>query len=111
MIEDKWTAYAGSWSQPQAARDAALRDLVADTVTYCDPGANVTGRAAFSAHMAQFQKDMPGTYFEIRDVMDHHGRSLANWTLCNRDGDEVMKGTSFATLSEDGRFTSFTGFF
>lgn len=111
MPETKWHAYSKAWSQPEAARDAALAQLVVEGVNYTDPTISLSGRLKFSAHMAQFQKDMPGAGFEIESVREHHNQSLANWRLVAPDGAEMMRGTSHANLTDDGRFVSFTGFF
>lgn len=111
MLNEKWEAYAKAWSQADADRNTSLEDLVTPEVTYTDPNSDVEGRAAFSAHIAQFQKDVPGAYFEITDVKGHHSKTLARWRLCGKDGSEMMQGTSFADLTDDGKFTSFTGFF
>lgn len=111
MLNEMWVAYSKTWSQPDADRDAALAKLVSDDVTYTDPQSDVAGRAAFSAHLAAFRDDMDGAYFEILDVKGHHQKTLAHWRMCSRDGSEMMQGRSFATLTEDGRFSSFVGFF
>ncbi|MET1416800.1 nuclear transport factor 2 family protein [Roseibium sp. HPY-6] len=111
MLDEKWGIYAKTWSQPDEARDATLATLVSEDVTYTDPTAEVVGRAAFSAHISNFQKDVPGGFFEIVDVKSHHNHTLARWTLRGKNGAEMMQGTSHATLNSDGEFTSFTGFF
>lgn len=111
MLDEQWKTYAKTWSQAAVDRDATLRELTADDITYTDPNTNVVGREAFSAYMGQFQKDMPDTHFEILEVKHHHNKTLARWQLCGQDGRVMMPGTSFATLGEGGKFTSFTGFF
>lgn len=111
MFDEKWAAYASTWSQTNVARAAALANLVAEDVTYTDPNSDIVGRDAFSAHMEQFQRNVPGAYFEIIDIKGHHGTTLAQWRLCGQDGSEMMRGTSFAALTEDGKFASFAGFF
>lgn len=111
MLDEKWGAYAKTWSQPDGERDDALAAIVSDNVAYTDPTTEVVGRDAFSAHISQFQKDVPGGYFEIVEVKSHHNHSLAHWTLRGKDGAEMMQGTSHATLNSEGEFTSFTGFF
>lgn len=111
MIEKKWKDYASAWSKTDSARDDLLKSLVVEDVTYTDPHSDVAGRAAFSALIGQFQKDVPGARFEIVDVKSHHGKSLAHWRLFGKDGAELMQGTSFAAMADDGRFTSFSGFF
>jgi hypothetical protein len=111
MLNAKWAEYAKSWSQPTEAREAALAALVTDDVTYTDPNNHVQGRKAFAAHMAQFQTDVPGGYFEITDVKEHHNQTLAHWTLCRQGGAKMMDGISHATLTDGGKFSAFTGFF
>ncbi len=110
MLTEMWSAYSKTWSQTDADRNAALVKLVSDDVTYTDPQSNVVGREAFSDHLAQFQQSMDGAYFEILDVKGHNQKTLAQWRLCNKDGGEMMLGTSFATLTDDNRFSSFVGF-
>ena len=111
MLDEKWRAYAKSWSQPKEAREAALAELVIEDVAYTDPNNHLRGRETFSAHMAQFQEDVPGGFFDITAVKGHHNQSLAHWNLCGPDGSTLMAGISHASLSEDGKFTAFTGFF
>jgi hypothetical protein len=111
MFDEKWNEYAKTWSRPGNERDAILANLVSDDVVYTDPNTQVFGRSGFSAHMAQFQDNVPGGYFEIIDVKGHHNQTLARWRLCGKDGNEMMQGTSHASLSEGGMFTSFSGFF
>lgn len=111
MFEEKWQAYAKAWSQPDDVCETSLNGLVTVDVTYADPNSEIVGRSAFSAHMSQFRKDVPGAYFEIIDVKGHHSKTLARWRLCGKDGGEMMQGTSFATTTNDGKFTEFSGFF
>jgi hypothetical protein len=111
MLDEQWQKYAKTWSQETDRRNAALGDITSEDMTYTDPNSEVVGRDAFSAHIAQFQGDVPDAYFEIIEVKDHHNKTLARWRLCGQDGNEMMLGTSFATLAENGKFTSFTGFF
>lgn len=96
---------------PGKERDAELGALVTDDVTYTDPTTALSGKQTFSSHMAAFQEQMPGCFFEILSVREHHGQTLANWRLMNGDGTERMLGTSYARMSDDGRFAAFTGFF
>lgn len=111
MFEEHWKRYSRTWSMSAPERDAELRELVADEVTYTDPTTAISGRETFSGHMANFQKSMPGCFFEILSVNGHHGQTLANWRLVGGDGAERMRGTSYARLADDGRFAAFTGFF
>ncbi len=107
----KRAAYAKSWSQSAAERKESLAKIVADDVTYADPNTDRFGVDAFSSHMAQFQEDLRGAYCEMSGVKGHHNKTLVRWRLCSKDGGEIMQGASFATLNDDGKFTSFSGLF
>lgn len=111
MLKQNWDRYSASWSQTESLRDAALAELTTDDVTYTDPAIDLSGREAFSAYMGNFQQQFPGTRFEIIDVREHHGQTLASWKLIDDSGAVHMLGTSHARLTEEGRFRSFTGFF
>lgn len=111
MSEANWKVYSKSWSQPETERKAVLASLTASDVTYTDPTVNLSGQSSFSDYMGEFQKQFPGTEFQINDVREHHGQSLANWKLVDGAGNVMMLGTSHARLTEEGKFTSFTGFF
>ena len=106
-----WNRYSQTWSMTAAERLARLAEVAAADVSYTDPNVTVTGYAAFSAYMDGFQENMPGASFRIAHVFEHHGRTLAHWTMHNGDGEEIGTGTSFAELGDDGRLKAITGFF
>lgn len=109
--EALWTRYAAIWSLDAGRRESELAACLADDLTYCDPNGLLAGRSALSGYMEQFQASMPGGHFRIRTVLQHHDRSLANWELRGKDGAVIQTGTSFGTLSGDGRLRAITGFF
>lgn len=111
MIKSKWDSYAEFWSMNEADRNARLAEVATPDVSYTDPMVAVKGTRAFSDHIGQFQQDIPGGRFKITEALEHHGCSLAHWDMLGPDGAVMIKGTSFATHSEDGKFASFTGFF
>jgi len=111
MTKNKWQSYAEFWSMEQGDRKKRLAEVATNDATYMDPNVSVSGADAFSDHIEQFQKDIPGARFVITDVFEHHQRTLAHWDMGGVDGNVMVKGTSFASLSEDGKFSSFTGFF
>ena len=71
----------------------------------------IEGREALSSYMGGFQQSVKGGKFEIRSVMHHHDRMLAEWKLIGGDGIVLQTGRSFATASADGRLQNITGFF
>lgn len=106
-----WQRYAAIWSLDADARPAELAACLADDATYCDPNGLLSGRAALSDYMGQFQANVPGGRFHIRSILHHHDRSLADWSLLGADGSVLQRGTSFGALAEDGRLRAISGFF
>ena len=106
-----WHRYAAIWSLDAGKREAELAICLADDITYCDPNGLIPGRAALSDYMGRFQESVPGGRFEIRSVLHHHDRSIANWSLRGATGHVLQTGTSFGLLSDNGRLRAITGFF
>ncbi len=96
---------------PETERLERLMETVSPEITYTDPNISLTGIAAFSEYMAGFQANVPNTSFQIRDVLDHHGRTLSHWNMVSADNTVVGTGTSFAELTSDGKLANITGFF
>lgn len=109
--ETLWRRYSASWSMGQAERLSRLAETVSPEVTYTDPFISLAGIADFATYMAGFQANMPGASFAIREAFDHHRRSLSHWHMLDADNAVIGTGTSFAELSDDGRFAHITGFF
>jgi hypothetical protein len=110
-LDPLWNRYAATWSLTAEDRPAELAACLTDDVTYCDPEGLVLGRTALSDYMGQFQNAFPGTAFRIESVLDHHGRTLASWTLRGAGDELYQQGTSYAVVAEDGRLSAVTGFF
>jgi hypothetical protein len=109
--ETLWARYSAIWSAPAAVRGAELAACLSEDATYCDPNGLVEGRDALSNYMGGFQETVPGAVFRIRSVLNHHDRTLANWSMVGLDGSELQTGTSFGLLAEDGRLRAISGFF
>jgi hypothetical protein len=110
-VEQLWRRYAACWSLPVFERAAGLPACVVDDVSYLDPRGPATGLDGLAAYMEGFAQSLPGTRFEIVEVLDHHDRSLARWRLRGRDGGILQTGTSTAVHAADGRLATITGFF
>jgi hypothetical protein len=107
-----WRRYAATWSRLDAAeRSAELAACLAEDATYCDPNGLLAGRRALSDYMGQFQASVPGGQFQIRSVLHHHDRTLAQWSLRGAEGQVIQMGTSFGMLAEDGKLCAISGFF
>lgn len=107
-----WKRYSAIWSTAaEATRATELAACLADDATYCDPNGLIEGHAALSAYMGGFQQTVPGASFRIRSVLNHHDRTLANWSMIGPDGSVMQNGTSFGLLAADGRLRTISGFF
>ena len=109
--ESLWQRYASIWSASPAIRAAEMEACLSEACTYCDVNGLLHGREALSGYMGQFQRSVAGGRFEIRSVIHHHDRMLAEWKLFGADGAVLQTGRSFATIAGDGRLQSITGFF
>jgi hypothetical protein len=61
--------------------------------------------------MEDFQRQIPGAYFEVLDFLSHHNTSLARWDMKSADGAKIGDGYSFGEYSSDGKLVKMTGFF
>ncbi len=68
------------------------------------------GIDALIRHVAAFQPQFPGAYFKSNRLIAHRGQLLSEWTMCNKDGFEVLRGHSYARFNEQGRLTLLAGF-
>jgi len=109
--ETLWRRYAAIWSLDAENRAAELTACLAADASYCDPNGPIVGRDALSDYMGGFRDRVPGGRFEIRSVLHHHDRSIANWSLHAASGEVLQTGTSFGLLSGDGRLRTISGFF
>lgn len=91
------------------------RELVAQTVTedasYLDPVMSGEGIDGISAMIAAAQQQFPDHRFALHSGPDtHHDRVRFSWSLAADGGEPVAIGVDFATIAEDGRMRSITGF-
>ncbi len=104
--------YIAMWNESDPRR---RRELVAQTVTddasYLDPMMAGDGIDGISAMIAGAQGQFPGHHFALVSGPDvHHDRLRFSWSLAPHDGEPVAIGTDFATVAQDGRMRSITGF-
>jgi hypothetical protein len=106
-------AYGAAWNEPDEARRRRLLEAswAVDGV-YTDPTAHVEGRDALLAHIAAFQRQMPGARIRATSGVDaHHGRLRFTWAMDGADGSLVVEGIDFGELAPDGRLGRIVGFF
>ncbi len=107
------SGYIDAWNETDGAR---RRELVASTWsddgTYLDPLMAGAGHDAIDAMIAGAQQQFPGHRFELSFGPDAHNDQVRfAWRLFGQDGDApVAGGVDFATVAEDGRLRSVTGF-
>jgi hypothetical protein len=104
--------YIAMWNEGDAER---RRELVAQTVTedatYLDPVMSSEGIDGIAAMIGAAQGQFPGLRFTLADGPDaHHDRVRFTWSLGQNGGEPVAVGLDFATLADDGRMRSVTGF-
>ena len=105
-------SYIAMWNETDADE---RRELVAQTVTedasYLDPVMAGAGIDGISEMIGGAQQQFPGHRFTLVDGPDaHHDRVRFTWSLAADGGDPVAIGVDFATVADDGRMRTITGF-
>jgi SnoaL-like protein len=106
-------AYIAMWNETSAdARRATVARAFSDDGTYLDPVMVGEGTEGIDAMVAGAQAQFPGVRFElVSDPDHHHDRLRFAWRMVGGDGaSELARGVDFATLADDGRLRSVTGF-
>src|SRR3954462_2419485 len=106
-------AYIAMWNETDAeARRAIVAQAFGDDGPYLDPLMAGEGQDGIDAMVAGAQAQYPGVRFELTAGPDHHhDRVRFAWRMVGSDGaGELARGVDFATLAEDGRLRSVTGF-
>ena len=105
--------YIAVWNEtaPEERR-ARIADTFADGATYLDPVQSGDGREGIDAMVAGAQHQFPGARFELTAGPDHHhDRVRFAWRMTGGEGGaELARGVDFATVGDDGRLRSVTGF-
>jgi hypothetical protein len=113
-LTDVIHGYIASWNETDPARRRELIGQVfSDDASYLDPLMSGEGGDGIDAMIAGAQKQYPGHRFELSFGPDaHNDRVRFAWRLYgeNGDADSVAAGVDFATLGEDGRLRTVTGF-
>ena len=109
--EALWNKYSEAWaSAAPEKRKELLTQVASESCSFADPDTEVFGLEALTAHIAKFQEQFPGAYFETRRFIEHHGQSVAEWMMHDKDGSEFLPGVSVARYGEDGKMTHIAGF-
>jgi hypothetical protein len=105
-------SYIAMWNEADAERRRALvEQTVTEDATYVDPLMSGEGIDGISTMIAGAQEAYPGHRFALHTGPDtHHDRLRFSWSLSPEGGDPIAIGTDFATVTDDGRMRSITGF-
>ena len=107
-----WERYSQSWTCAKLPERVELFKSSLDSdCRYSDPLTATQGWDALVAYMEDFQRLIPGAYFEVVDFQSHHNTSLARWDMKSADGAKIGDGHSFGEYNSDGRLVKMTGFF
>jgi SnoaL-like domain len=104
--------YIEMWNETDARRRRELvAQVVSDNATYLDPLMAGQGVDGIDAMIAGAQQQYPGHRFTLVAGPDaHHDRVRFMWSLSVDGGNPIAVGVDFATLDDDGRMRSITGF-
>ena len=105
--------YIAMWNETSGeARRAIIAETWTEDATYVDPLMSGEGAAGIDAMVSGVQEQFAGHRFELTAGPDHHhDRVRFAWRLVGANGGPaVAHGVDFATLADDGRLRSVTGF-
>ncbi len=106
---DAW--YQAWVTEDDRAREENLSKIVTAGIRFRDRYSLLEGIDDLSAHIGASHRFMPGIGLRRNgDVRHCQGTVLADWVAANREGKELMKGSSVFTLSPDGKIDSVTSF-
>jgi SnoaL-like domain len=105
--------YIAMWNETSPdARRAIIAETWSEDGTYLDPLMSGEGAEGIDAMVAGAQEQFPGHRFELTAGPDHHhDRVRFAWRMVGANGGAaVAHGVDFATLADDGRMRTVTGF-
>ena len=105
-------AWYDAWvTQDTGAREEKLAEIVSSTIQFRDRYSLLNGVEDVSAHIGASHRFMSGVSLRRNgDVRHCQGTVLTDWIAGDRNGKELMKGSSVFTLTPDGKIDSITSF-
>jgi SnoaL-like protein len=104
--------YIEMWNETDPRRRRQLvSQVVTDDASYVDPLMAGDGIDGISTMIGGAQEHYPGHRFALVSGPDsHHDCVRFSWSLTPDGGEPIAIGVDFATVTEDGRMRSITGF-
>ncbi|MFJ3089703.1 MULTISPECIES: nuclear transport factor 2 family protein [unclassified Streptomyces] len=103
--------YFAAWNAGPDELEKAVAAAFTEDATYTDPLADVRGHEQLTAAIAGARQQFPGFVFRPLGAVDgHHALVRFGWELVAPDGSAPVAGFDVASLAEDGRITSVSGF-
>ncbi|MEP7022687.1 MAG: nuclear transport factor 2 family protein [Actinomycetota bacterium] len=111
-MNDIATRYLACWNETSPdSRRKLVEQTWADTATYTDPLADVSGHDAIDATIGAVQAQFPGFVFTLAGPVDaHHQQARFTWGLGPEGAEPLVVGFDVAVTGSDGRITSVFGF-
>ena len=105
--------YIAVWNETDPGRRRALIARTwAEGARYRDPLLSGDGPDGIDAMVAAVHDKYPGHAFRrTSDVDAHNGQLRFGWELAPDSGPVLASGVDFATVADDGRLATVTGFF
>jgi len=111
-LNASWQTYTKAWSEVNKnSRKTLLKQCLTSSAIYCDPNGTASGLDNISDYMAQFQQQIPGGFFKIKQQTEHNQKLLTQWELFNANDEIIMQGTSYGEYDLKGYLFKMTGFF
>jgi hypothetical protein len=112
-LETTIDTYFATWNELDPDRRAALCQQVwAPDGRYADPLLDATGPQAIADGLGALQAQLPGHTVVRSTALDvHHDMARFGWQVTAPDGSVAVAGIDVATVADDGRLASVTGFF
>jgi SnoaL-like domain len=106
-----WNSYQEAWADVAVGeRERLLAASVTGDVVYTNPINEGQGLGNLVKHVGDFQVQFPGAHFRTNKLLVQHGQLLAEWTMFNKDGSELLTAHSYARFDEQGLLSHLAGF-
>lgn len=105
-----YSQYADAWKpNSDQQRTKMLADILDKDFHYLTPEFE-GGIDTLLEDMAGIQKKVPGGYFDVEDVSNHHDVSLFTWLFLQADGTVIARGHDQIRVSPEGKIVSLLTF-